>query len=479
MKLIHLDEPELEFGAGRHVDIRFGIMNHGPLDIGSSLAPRQIPVGVIGTRETIEGVHEWFDKCRSEIAAKTSKQPHLFPRFPGFSEDNGFRCSVVMNDALVRDIPKSRISDLAKIADLETRIREAVELFLSEIRYLAENTAARVILCALPLELLKSMQAQDADDEQSPVPSTPTPVDFHDLLKAKAMQYRKPIQLVLPSTYDESKHRSQQRTGRKRTLQDAATRAWNIHSALYYKADGIPWRLRRESSDLTVCYVGVSFYRSLDKTKLQTSVAQVFNERGEGVVVRGGAATISKLDRQPHLEEGDAHDLIRNALIRYREVHKNLPARVVVHKSSRFNVAEISGFEAALSEERIDSHDFLSLSDTTGGRLFRNGVYPPLRGSMLALDDKQMLLYTRGSVQFFETYPGLYVPVPLLIRSESAEETQKFLAKEILALTKMNWNNTQFDGSEPVTLRAARQVSSVLRYCDENTRIEPKYSFYM
>ena len=371
MKLIHLDEPELEFGSGRHIDIRFGIMNHGPLDLGSSLAPRQIPVGIVGSRETIEGVHDWLEKCRSEIPAKASKQPHLFPRFPGFSEENGFRCSIVVNDTLARDIPKNRIADLAKIADLETRIREAVELFLDEIRYLAENTPARVILCALPMELLKLMQAQETEDEQSAVPNTPIPIDFHDLLKAKAMQYRRPIQLILPSTYDESKHRSQQRAGRKRTLQDAATRAWNIHSALYYKADGIPWRLRRESSDLTVCYVGVSFYRSLDKTKLQTSVAQVFNERGEGVVVRGGAATIAKEDRQPHLEEGDAHDLIRNALIRYREVHKNLPARVVVHKSSRYNAAELSGFRAALGAERIDSHDFLSLSDTAGGRLFR------------------------------------------------------------------------------------------------------------
>lgn len=479
MNLIHLEEPELEFGSGRHVDIRFGIMNHGPLDLGSSLAPRQIPVGIVGTKETIEGVRDWLERCRSEIAAKGSKQPHLFPRFPGFSENAGFRCSIVIDDALARDIPKQHILDLGKIADLEERIRQAVEVFLDQIRYLAQNTAASVILCALPMELLKLMQAHETEDEQSAVPSTPTPIDFHDLLKARAMQYRRPIQLILPSTYDETKHRSQQRAGRKRTLQDTATRAWNIHSALYYKADGIPWRLRRESSDLTVCYVGVSFYRSLDKTKLQTSVAQVFNERGEGIVVRGGAATISKEDRQAHLEEGDAHDLVRNALIRYREVHKTLPARVVVHKSSRFNPAELSGFQAALKSERVDSHDFLSLSDTGGGRLFRGGVYPPLRGTALMLDDAQILLYTRGSVHFFETYPGLYVPVPLLVRCESVEQTQKFLAKEILALTKMNWNNTQFDGSEPVTLRAARQVSAVLRYCDENTRIEPKYSFYM
>ena len=73
-------------------------------------------------------------------------------------------------------------------------------------------------------------------------------------------------------------------------------------------------RLPRPSTELTVCYVGVSFYRSLDKQALLTSVAQVFNERGEGVVVRGGHASISKEDRQAHLPENHAHELLKNAL---------------------------------------------------------------------------------------------------------------------------------------------------------------------
>lgn len=102
-----------------------------------------------------------------------------------------------------------------------------------------------------------------------------------------------------------------------------------------------------------------------------------------------------------------------------------------------------------------------------------------MRGTLFTLDDSEMVLYTRGSVDFFETYPGRYVPVPLRVRSESTEQTQRFLAKELLALTKMNWNNTQFDGAEPVTLKASRKCSGVLRYCSEGLPIEPRYSFYM
>src|SRR5438105_13704194 len=173
----------------------------------------------------------------------------------------------------------------------------------------------------------------------SPIETTATvsglQLDFHDMLKARAMQqYRKPIQIILPPTYDESKHRRQGRFGGKAELQDEATRAWNIHTALYYKAGGVPWRLPRASTQLSTCYIGVSFYKSLDKQALLTSVAQVFNERGEGVVVRGRAANISKGDLQPHLAQEHAYELLKDALARYWDVHRTFPARVVVHKSS-------------------------------------------------------------------------------------------------------------------------------------------------
>ena len=53
------------------------------------------------------------------------------------------------------------------------------------------------------------------------------------------------------------------------------------------------------------------------------------------------------------------------------------------------------------------------------------------------------------------------------------------IAEEILALTKMNWNNTQFDGKYPITLHCARQVGSILKYLDESERPPTSYSYYM
>lgn len=81
MDIDFLQEPELEFGAGRHVDIRFGLMHYGPLDYANQLAPKQMKLGIAGTPQTIEGLQTWFEKTRHGIEAKPSKQPNLFPRF--------------------------------------------------------------------------------------------------------------------------------------------------------------------------------------------------------------------------------------------------------------------------------------------------------------------------------------------------------------------------------------------------------------
>lgn len=470
MRVDLLKEPELDFGSGRHIDIRFGIMNYAPFDIGQSSARREIRVGIIGTPETVEGTRRWLERCRVEIPAKISNQPHLFPRFPGFNQDAGFYSKLLFQDNWERRISK-REFELLDPANRDRFFTNAVQLFFDELAYIRDNRSVDVVLCAVPNEILLEPPKTTREATEQ--------VDFRDLLKAKALTLNIPIQLVLPSTYDPSHRKYSQRfKNQPRSNQDEATRAWNLHTALYYKAGGLPWRLVRQSSQLDTCYVGISFFRSRDRQKIETSMAQVFNERGDGVIVKGGPAKYSKEDRKPYLDDQAAYQLLSTALDMYRSEHRNHPARVVLHKTSRYHAEEAQGFKQAVSEKGIELFDFLSFGDTNA-RLFRVGAYPPLRGTLLQLDSKRHILYTKGSVDFFATYPGLYVPNPLELHVLESGQTSIFLSEEILALTKMNWNNTQFDGGEPITIRAARQVGSILKYVGEGERINPRYSFYM
>jgi hypothetical protein len=289
--------------------------------------------------------------ARARFLRRSAINLTCFPRFPGFRSDNNWHASLDLDPKLQETIPQKDFEKLAITGKADELVTTASSWFIDRFKYLDETYKVDVLICAAPMQLVPRIgddsgptavegTAESASDEHA--------LDFHHHLKAKAMSISKPIQIVLPMTYDESKRLKLKRNPLAvRKLQDEATRAWNIHTALYYKAKGIPWRLPRDASQFTTCYVGVSFYESLDKTKLLTSVAEVFNQRGEGMVVRGGPAKLVKEDRQVHIEGTVANDLLTNALETYRTVHHNLPARLVIHKTSRFNAAEEDGFRTA------------------------------------------------------------------------------------------------------------------------------------
>lgn len=486
MNILRFDEPELQFGTSRHIDIRFGLMNYCPMDFDSDFAPKNIRLGVVGSAKSIEGLRDWLNKCHDEIPAKESRQPNLFPKFPGFNAEVGFRSALQSDSSLERQINNRHIESIAGSTVRDEQKVRAVEVIVEQVRSLLEKKPPDVIVCALPHEFLDAFEppeeSADLEDEGAEESvSGESSIDFHHLLKARCMSLPSacPIQLVLPGTYDpRMRRRGRSRSRDVRPLQDEATRAWNFHTAIYYKAGGTPWRLVQDPGKLQTCFVGIGFFRTLDKERISTSVAQVFNERGNGVVVRGEPAVFEKEDRQLHLDSEAAYKLLDRALAEYRKEHKTMPARVVVHKTSSHNSAESDGFEKAVREHNIESCELLSLRKSSL-RLFRNGVYPPLRGTFLSLTERTHILYTRGSVEFYATYPGMYMPRTVEIHCERIEQTPRYLAEEILALTKMNWNDTQFDGGMPITIRAARQVGNILKYAGPNDSVPPRYAYYM
>lgn len=483
MKVRVLMEPELEFrAANRHIDPKYGLALFGPADADAETAPHRIVAGLVGASSAVEGVREWLERCQEPIEGKRAKpgQENMFPAFPGFSQSNAFASELVFDDGLVREVPDRELRRLAT-SNTRAAVAEAAETYFAGTKSLAETGRCDVILIARPDELHDNDEPPLAVDAEEPEATEEEGAedpggDFHDLLKARALSLSCPLQLIRRETWDPT---AKSRRGERRPLQDEATRAWNLHTALYYKAGGSPWRIPRGSTDLATCYVGVSFFRTPDQSELHTAVAQVFNERGDGVVVRGGAAKISKADRQPHLSEEDARKLLIDALGEYRLVHGNLPARVVLHKTSAFDEHERVGFTAAVDEEKIGFLELIWIQRRAAPRLFRRGQLPPLRGTVLQLAQDAMVVYTRGSVEFFHTYPGMYVPRPLLLRPASDSTDVVGAATDILALSKMNWNNAQLDERDPLTLRTASRVGFILKHVGLGEPIATRYAYYM
>lgn len=469
-----ISEPLLEFGdGGQHIDPRRGLVEHGPLQ---PIPGDKVRIGVIGTAETADGFARFIKRCQTGIEGKSQKLANLYPPFPGIGNQNPFRCSFEVEPLTCRIIPEKDISRIVELPKQTEAVGAAADLLTDLARSMLEGSSRPdVIVTALPSNLIEKVvnaKSTDDDDEEDDVD-----VNFRDLFKAKSLMLTAPTQIVWPTLWDDNAkiHRKLKETLRQ--VQDPATRAWNLLNAIFYKAGKAPWRLPKSESDFKTSYMGIGFYKDLSGQRLLTSTAQMFDERGRGLILRGARAQTDKGDRHPYLDRNDAYDLVLRSIKAYRAHHGHAPARVVIMKTSRFEEGEANGIFQAADEMQVDRRDLIWVSERQDLTLVREGNYPPLRGTFVQIG-RDGLLFTRGSVPYYRTYPGLRVPQPLLLRPHSCDTPMSELASEVLALTKMNWNSTQFDQSKPIPIRAARQVGRVLKHVPFGHIEQADYRFY-
>lgn len=473
------DEPMLEFGdGGQHCDPRQGLREHGPLQ------PRSgdvIRVGVIGTDDTVAGFTEFLGETGRGIESGNKQLINLNPDFPGLGNQNPFRCKFEVPDGATATISRRQVNEITGIGRHDEAVRHAVELITSQLSALVEGSAKPdVIVLALPIPLIEKLvnaksEVEDSDDDDDGGDM----LNFRDLLKAKTLHLPVPTQIVWPNTWDDAAKipRKVKRDSNRQT-QVKATRAWNLLNALFYKAGKVPWRLLPEQAEYRTSFLGIGFYRDLDGQQLWTSTAQMFDERGRGLILRGARAQTETRGRHPYLTAKDAEELVVQSIAAYKAHHRHVPARLVVLKTSRFRPEEAEGIDAALGKSGIEMSDLVWVQESSPIAIFRDGNYPVLRGTFVDLGGKG-LLYTRGSVPFYGTFPGLRVPRPLLlVPHENSDSKILTLAKDVLALTKVNWNTTQFDQKLPAPIKAAREVGRILKHVEFGTAVSSDFRRY-
>lgn len=295
-------------------------------------------------------------------------------------------------------------------------------------------------------------------------------------LKAEAMQHGITTQIVWPRTLRLTESTAGTGEGK---AQDPATRAWNFVTALYHKAEGSPWRLAEIEPN--TCFVGVSFYREIaeQKSRLRTSMAQAFTSSGDGYVLRGSSFEWkeSQRERSPHLDEKAAAALLRDVLELYQKQNRgSLPSRIVVHKTSKYWEEELAGFEQA--SELVPRKDFIAFG-SRGIQFYRPGNFPPVRGSWIKFSNTELMLYSVGYIPYLRTYPGPRVPQPLAIVEHHGDSPWDVVLRDILALTKMNWNTAAFACSMPITIAFSRMVGQILAELPDKLPFKHEYRFYM
>lgn len=488
----HVAEPDLLFShGGRCIDQKTGLSLFGPLgsSTGENGLAHSITLGLVGSKKTIELSQRLIAELNDIIPAPPSKQ--FMPDFPGFSVKSPLNCRIQISDESIEVITRNELKELKKKKDFKDKVQYALQILFNKMRNISEREPrSDVVLIAIPSEIdehctqfwdrfghplirkkRKSRRTEklglsyEYDSLWEAEVDESADIHFSSIyraIKTEGMALDLPTQVIKVDTL------------KKKNTEDPCTVAWNLFVALYYKSGGYLWRLADAARG--TCFVGISFYEAKDDYDLRTSMAQVFSHRGEGLVLKGEKAEKTGSDRKPHLDTKGMKKLLKTVLETYKRQEHSPPSRVVLHKSSQFSPEEIEGVEKVLS--KIHQWDILAL-DHSYLRLLRAGEHPPLRGTFAVTRDSRFHLYTRGYVPFQQKYWGPATPKPLTITQHEGDTPIRNLCKELLGLTKMNWNSSSYSIREPITMNFARKVGGILSEAETKVKPKERFLFYM
>lgn len=447
---------------GLHVDPKADIARYGPRSLTSAgRHPTRLRVGFIGTAERIEVARAWL-ATQAEGVNGDAKNPE----FPGWMADRGFFSTLEFADSWNEELGQAELRQVLETRSQRDRFETAVQLFDSKLRMLAErDNPPEYIVFAMSEEIVSRCGTADYTTAEHGTVHR----DLRRALKANAMKYRIPTQLLQSATAE----------GRDQT--PASRIAWNYFTGMYCKAGGYAWSPHGLAPG--TCYVGIGFYRPLGSRfpTMQTSLVQAFDDRGEGLVLRGHdfdwdpGKTGSN---SPHLTADAAQRLMAMALDQYEQVMHQTPTRVVVHKTSRFWPDERDGFRTAI-EPKVRRYDLMALERQSTVRLITTSKYPPLRGTRFTAGDLDYL-YTTGYIAALNEFHGVHVPAPLQVADHIGQDTpREVLLREVLALTKLNWNSAALGGLLPITIKFSRLVGEIMREVPRDREPLPQFKFYI
>ncbi len=500
-----LDEPLLIFGNGQKlVDPRDGLSLFGPWDAGHPSQPMSLSYGIVGTVEGIQAFSAWAKLLHGPVlndaVAGEDIEPTdvLWPPFPGFEAATG--AILPEKAAWGREVDRNKLDELSRHPDAHLRAAGVVGAYYEALRIgNARDDEIRVLFCIVPEFVWKRCRPNSviskADAMGSKAPRSVLydrkkgqadlfdiatdldayqfSVDFRRQLKAKAMEFRAPIQLIRESTL----RLTNEREFGERDLSPVSDRAWNMAATAYYKAGGKPWKLATARAG--VCYLGLAFKRAEQDGSNACCAAQMFLDSGDGIVFLGEFGPwYSRDTKQFHLTRQAAMNLLAGALQTYREQEGGPLTEIFIHAGSEVSAEEFKGFQDAcppgvkLVAVRIRH-------DGRGVRLFRNGTRPVLRGTFLKLSETAGLLWTNGFKERIRTYDGWEVPVPQRVSILHGKADIEQVARDILSLTKLNYNACKLGDSMPVTVHFSDAVGEILVNNPQTQKPKPNFKYYI
>ncbi|WP_186092665.1 hypothetical protein [Burkholderia gladioli] len=499
-----LGEPLLQFGHGQTAeDPHDGLALFGPAELRAQM-PDHV---VIGTPQGVDLWAEWCAALNAPAACVDPARHRAWPPFPGFDVAFGawwpspVRRYTVDTEAL---------SEAARKADRYDRAYAVASKYMEVADRISRlDSRPALVVCVVPDEVYehcrpnssvalakRSDSARSRDEEkflkkaiddrnsgQGRMFDDDDPVvldvldeinefeearglspDFRRQLKARMMVHELPVQIIKESTL---RIVPPVRDGEPGT-NPLSDRLWNFGTAVFYKCGAKPWKTpwAREG----VCYVGLA-YKLTEDGRNACCAAQMFLDSGDGVVFVGEFGPWYSTDRgEFHLPPKKAEALLRGTIETYQKEDGRPLREIFLHARSGIDAQEYAGFLRACPQG-VKLTAIRVRQDRGGLRLYRydehpnvskRGQHPVQRGVFWQRSERYGLLFTNGFKPRIATYDGFEVPVPLAISIQHGDGDLVQVAKDILGLTKLNYNACQLGEGQPITVKYSDRVGEIL-----------------
>jgi hypothetical protein len=466
-----ISEPYLLFhpirAADRHVHPLLGLLQFGPYGSAVPTAmPNPIRVAVIAPKGELEKVGALISELSQEQVPR--ERPAYLPAYPGMQKVFGLR-AVVASRECVTELPEQLDEHVKNAPRPHDEVAERV------VRCLRDLTALRsefdVIMVYLPERWERAFYGGEGED-----------FDLHDHIKAAAASFGLASQIL----NDDAFH-----------YRCRASVAWRLSIALYAKAGGIPWKLA--DAPLGTAFIGLSYALRLSSAHDQrfvTCCSQVFDHEGAGLEFIAYDTTPLRMQgKNPFLSRDEMRRVMARSLSLYAHEHVGKsPERVVVHKSTRFTPDEVDGCldgfagvpDVELVQVQVDSPwlGIRATKPTPDQKGVTADSYPVERGTLIPFGSTQALLWTSGNApsavggrNFYKE--GKSVPSPLLLSRFAGSWGWDEVARSVLALSKMNWNNDSLYDRLPTTMGYARVLADTLKHVHQVTDIPYPFRLFM
>lgn len=504
MELSYLAEPQLKFGNNQTaIDPRDGLSLFGPYE---SISPYSLRIGIIGEKSSLEKYKKFVRTLNSPILTNSIERPS----YHGFQAI--FNVSWPAEPIYFKEIDSNLISRSLNKKNLSERVYEVVSLYYDGMQKTMQKEDVKIDVwfvivpksvwqnCRplskstdkeIPLSIVNAHEHGQSflwgEEEQiaehySEILDTKN--DFHDSLKASVVDGKiiTPIQIIIDTTLEfRNKY-----NGREYDLKMKAHLAWTQATTLYYKMGCLPWKLKGIRKG--VCYLGM-VYKRYQRKKVENyacSAAQMFLDSGDGTVFRGNPGRYFNPDtREYHLDTENAKKFCLAAMKDYKSKLGYYPDELFIHGRAKFKNDEWKGFIQAIkclkAQTKIAG---IIIKPTNKLKLIKNTKetackYGVMRGYYHLVDKKDGFLWTRGFIPSIQSSNSLEIPNPLRIKIDKGQVDIETAIKDIMCLTKLNYNACLLGDGLPVTLRFSDQIGDILTAADESENRPLSFKYYV